>query len=272
MQEFSTSPKEMLASVWRNRELIRALTRREIAARYRGAFLGVFWSFFNPIFMLAVYTFVFSVVFQSRWNGGSGSKAEFALILYVGMIVFGLFAECVNRAPSLILANVSYVKKVVFPLEILAVVALGSALFSLLTSLSIWLAFYLAFFGIPPVTLLLFPFVLLPLILMTGGLTWLLAAFGVYLRDIGQLIGVVVTAMMFLTPIFYQVSTLPVKYQRLININPLAFVVEQSRQVLVWGKIPDLGFWSLALLVSALTAWLGFFVFQKLRKGFADVI
>ena len=272
MQDFSASPKEMFASVWRNRELIRALTRREIAARYRGSFLGVFWSFFNPIFMLAVYTFVFSVVFQARWNGGTGSKTEFALILYVGMIVFGLFSECVNRAPTLVLSNVNYVKKVVFPLEILPVVALGSALFNVLTSLLIWFVFYLVFFGVPPITLLFFPIVLLPLVLMTEGLTWFLAALGVYIRDIGQLIGVVITALMFLTPIFYQASVLPIKYQKLININPLAVVVEQSRQVLIWGNIPDLGFWSFALFVSFLVAWLAFSSFQKLRKGYADDI
>lgn len=272
MQEFSASPKEMFASVWRNRELIRALTRREIAARYRGSFLGIFWSFFNPIFMLAVYTFVFSVVFQARWNGGTGSKTEFALILYVGMVVFGLFSECVNHAPDLILANVSYVKKVVFPLEILIVVDLGSALFNLLTNLLIWLVFYLVFFGVPPVTLVLFPFILLPLVFMTGGVAWLLAALGVYLRDIGQMIGVVITALMFLTPIFYQASTLPIKYQKLVGINPLAVAVESSRQVMIWGKIPRLESWLLALMTSVLFAWFGFVVFQKLRRGFADVI
>ena len=139
MRHFSASPIEMFANLWRNRELIKASAKREVLGRYRGSFLGVLWSFFNPLFMLAVYTFVFSVVFQARWGGGSGSKTEFALVLFAGLLVFNLFAECINRAPGLILSNTNYVKKVVFPLEILPFVALLSALFHTLISLGVWL-------------------------------------------------------------------------------------------------------------------------------------
>ncbi len=119
MQQFYASPKEMIASLWRHRELIRASVKREILGRYRGSAMGLLWSFFNPVFMLTVYTFVFSEVFKARWSAGSESKTEFALVLFAGLIVFNLFSECINRAPSLILSNPNYVKKVVFPLEIL---------------------------------------------------------------------------------------------------------------------------------------------------------
>lgn len=272
MRDFSASPREIAASLWRNRDLTVALTKREVVGRYRGSFMGILWSFFNPVFMLAVYTFVFSVVFKARWSGGSESRTEFALVLFAGMIVFALFSECVNRAPSLILANVNYVKKVVFPLEILPFISLGAAAFHLLVSVAVWLIFYLIFFGVPHSTVLLLPIVLLPLVLFTLGLSWMLASLGVYLRDVGQIVGVFTTALLFLSPIFYPVTALPAEYQTLLHLNPLTPVIEQTRQVLVWGKLPDFGFWTAAMAAGAAVAWLGFAWFQKTRKGFADVL
>ena len=161
MLTFSLSPKEMIASCWRNRYLIRKSVQREVVGRYRGSFLGILWSFFHPLFMLAVYTFVFSVVFKARWQTAGDSKTEFALILFSGLMVFNLFADCINRAPGLILAHASYVKKVVFPLEILPLVTIGGALFHLAVSFAVWLLAYLVFFGVPHATILLLPVVLM---------------------------------------------------------------------------------------------------------------
>ena len=272
MQRFSATPGEMFASFWRNRSLVRALVRREVTGRYRGSILGLLWSFFNPLFMLSVYTFVFSVIFKARWNVGSDSKLEFALVLFAGLIVFNLFADCVSRAPILILANVNYVKKVIFPLEILPVVVMGSALFHALVSLSVWLVFYFIFFGIPPVSALLLPLVIVPVILFTMGFSWIIASLGVFLRDVAQVIGTVITVLMFLSPIFYPLSTLPAKYRPVLFFNPLTLALEQVRNVLIWGKIPDLLVFLVYLAVSGLLAWLGFAWFQKTRKGFADVL
>lgn len=272
MQDFSASPKEMVASLWRNRNLIKTLIKREVVGRYRGSVFGILWSFFNPVFMLLVYTFVFSVVFNARWTVESDSKTEFALILFAGLIVFNLFAECFNRSPSLILANVNYVKKVVFPLEILPWVALGSALFHTLISLGVWLIAYLILFGAPHPTVLFLPLVFLPLLLFIMGLTWGLASLGVYLRDISQLAGTVTTVLMFLSPIFYPITALPEKYQNLLLLNPLAPVIGQVRDVLFWGKLPDMTILSAYLVGAILFAWLGFAWFQKTRKGFADVL
>lgn len=272
MREFSVSPREMAASVWRNRNLVRALVQREVIGRYRGSFMGILWSFFNPVFMLVIYTFVFSVVFKARWSGGSDSKTEFALVLFAGLIMFNLFSECFNRAPGLILANVNYVKKVVFPLEILPWVALGSALFHTLISIGVWLVAYVFLFGVPHVTVLLLPLIMLPLLLFIIGLSWGLAALGVYLRDVSQVIGVLTTVLMFLSPIFYSGSALPVEYRHLLQLNPLTPAIEQARDVLFWGKVPDLCALGLYLLGSSLIAWLGFAWFQKTRKGFADVL
>lgn len=272
MQDFSTSPKAMVSSLWRNRRLIKALVTREVVGRYRGSMLGILWSFFNPVFMLLVYTFVFSVVFKARWSGGSDSKTEFALVLFAGLIVFNLFSECINRAPTLILNNVNYVKKVVFPLEILPFVAMGSALFHFAISLVVWLIAYIFLFGVPHVSSLALPLVIAPLLLLTMGLTWMLAALGVYLRDISQLTGTATTVLMFLSPIFYPLSALPEKYRPLLLLNPLGPTIEQTREVLFWGNLPSALVVGACFAVFALAAWLGFISFQKTRKGFADVL
>lgn len=272
MQQFSFSPREMIASFWRNRSLIKVMVIREVTGRYRGSVMGILWSFFIPIFMLGVYTFVFSVVFKARWNTGSDSKTEFALLLFAGLIVFNLFSECINRAPSLILSNVNYVKKVVFPLEILPWVALGAAMFHAMTSLSVWFLAYFILFGFPHITVLLLPLVILSLLLFIMGLSWGLASLGVYLRDISQFIGIVTTVMLFLSPIFYPASALPEKYRHFLMVNPLYPTIEQTREVLFWGKMPDMTILALYILGAALVAWLGFAWFQKTRKGFADVL
>lgn len=272
MQNFSISPKEMVASLWRNHSLIGALIKREVVGRYRGSFMGILWSFFNPIFMLAVYTFVFSFIFKARWSVGSDSKAEFALVLFSGLMIFNIFAECINRSPSLILSNVNYVKKVVFPLEILPWVTMGAALFHALISLVVWLIAYVACFGVPHVSLVALPLVIAPLILFIMGLSWWLASLGVFLRDVAQFIGVITMTMMFLSPIFYPATALPEEYRSFLFMNPLTPAIEQARQVLFWGNMPDYKLLAIYTLAAAAVAWGGFAWFQKTRKGFADVL
>lgn len=272
MRNFSSSPTEMVAVFWRNRELIKASAKREILGRYRGSVMGILWSFFNPLLMLAVYTIVFSVVFQARWGVSGGSKTEFAVVLFAGLIVFNLFAECINRSPSLILSNVNYVKKVVFPLEILPAVTLLSAMFHALISLGVWFLAYGLFFGVPHASALLLPLIVLPFVMFIMGLSWGLASLGVYLRDVSQIIGVVTSVLMFMSPIFYPVSALPENYRHLLYLNPLTPVIEMTRDVLYWGKMPDFPLLSIYWLLTAFIAWLGFAWFQKTRKGFADVL
>lgn len=272
MRNFSASPLEMCAIPWRNRALIRASTKREILGRYRGSFLGLLWSFFNPLFMLAVYTFVFSVVFKARWNVASDSKTEFALVLFAGLIIFNLFGDSISRAPSLVLSNTNYVKKVVFPLEILPIVSLLSALFHGMVSLGVWLLAYIIFFGLPHATVLYLPLVILPFLLLLLGLSWGLASLGVFLRDVSQFIGMLITVLMFMTPLFYPATALPEKYRHWLYFNPLTSVVEQARDVLYWGKQPNFSMLGIYSLTSVLIAWLGFAWFQKTRKGFADVL
>lgn len=272
MQAFSSSPSEMFSIFGRNLSLLKALTKREIIGRYRGSAMGLLWSFFNPLFMLAIYTFVFGTVFKSRWNSESNSQTEFALVLFAGLIVFNLFAECVNKAPNLILFNSNYVKKVVFPLEVLPCVALGSAVFHAVVSWSVWFIAYIILFGVPHATSLLLPFVMLPLMFFVLGITWWLASLGVYLRDVAQFVGIAVTVLMFLAPIFYPASSLPEGFRKFLMLNPLTIVVEQVRDVVFWGKMPNWIALTITLFISLIVAWLGFAWFQKTRKGFADVI
>ncbi len=258
---------------WRHRHLIWQMARREVIGRYRGSVLGLLWSFFNPLLMLAVYTFVFSVVFQARWGQGeSGGRAEFAIILFAGLIVFNLFAEVINRAPGLIVSHANYVKKVVFPLEILPVVAAGSALFHTLVSLAVLLLAFALIHHSLPWTVLLFPVVLLPLVVLTIGLAWFLASLGVFLRDVAQTVGILTTALLFLSPIFFPASALPEMIRPFLFLNPLALVIEQTREVLIWGRVPDWLGLALYGVISLMVAGAGLLWFQKTRKGFADVL
>jgi len=271
-QPYPTSIRELFLSQWRNRHLIVQLTKRDVLGRYRGSIMGLTWSFFNPLIMLTVYTFVFSVVFKARWSVAGEDKINFAIILFVGLIAYNLFAECINRAPGLILSNSNYVKKVVFPLEVLPSVALGSALFHAAVSLTVLLAAQLIINQRLPWTVVIFPVILLPLLLATMGFAWVLSALGVYVRDIGQVTTIFTTILMFLSPLFYPLSALPKQYQVWLAFNPLTFIIEQGRNVLIFGKTPDWTLWTVALAGSLPVCAAGFWWFQKTRKGFADVL
>ena len=201
-------------SIWSNRRLTLRLTERDILSRYRGSVLGIGWSFITPLAMLAVYTFIFSQVFKARWGGleQSGPLA-FAVNLFAGLIAFNLFSECVGKAPMLIVSNPNYVKKVVFPLDTLGWVAVGSSCFNALTSIFILIIFELAAFGKVPGTIIWIPIIWLPLICASLATTWIIAMMGVFLRDIGQIIAVALNMLMFLSPIFFPISAMPEKLQ-----------------------------------------------------------
>lgn len=271
----ATSPMAMVRGLWQARELIAAMAKREVVGRYRGSAMGLLWSFLHPIFLLAVYTFVFSVVFKARWGVAAGageSRTLFAMLLFTGMIVHGMFAEVLNRAPNLILGNTNYVTKVVFPIEILPVITMAAALFHGVVSLLVLLVAFAIFNGFVHWTAMLVPLVFLPLVVFTLGVAWFLASLGVFVRDVGQTIGLFMTVMLFLSPVFYPVTALPEAFRPWMMANPLTFIIEQARSVLVFGQWPDWQGLSLYSLVALLVAWLGFAWFQKTRRGFADVL
>lgn len=268
-----TSPVSLVQSFWHNRQLLYQMTKREILGRYKGSVMGLLWSFLNPLFLLAVFTFVFSVVFKARWGlGEDETKIQFAIVLFAGLIVHGLFSEVLNRAPGLILSNVNFVKKVVFPLEILPGIVMGAALFHSLVSVCVLLGVFLVIKGFLHWTILFAPIVLLPLVVFTLGIAWLLASLGVFLRDVGQTINIVTMVMMFLSPVFYPITALPEVYRPWILCNPLTFIIEQTREVLVWGHQPNWIGLAIYGLISIVIAWLGYSWFQQTRKGFADVL
>ncbi|WP_246022824.1 ABC transporter permease [Cognatilysobacter terrigena] len=254
--------------------MIGQLTQREVVGRYRGSMMGVAWSFLHPLLMLAVYTFVFSVVFRARWPGvmAEQGRARFALMLFIGVIAHGLVAEAITKAPALIVGNASYVKKVVFPLEALVWSLVGSATFHAVVSLSILLLVKWTTEHWVPVTAWWLPVTLFPLVMFSLGIAWLFAALGAFLRDIGQLAGLLATILMFMAPVFYPIASLPEPYRAWIQLNPLTVAIEQSRRIVFDGLPPDFKALGIYYIAAFLAMACGYAVFQKLRRGFADVL
>jgi lipopolysaccharide transport system permease protein len=268
-----SSPLALLRTLWTHRALVRALVGREIVGRYKGSVLGVVWSFLTPLLMVLVFTFVFGEIFQARWAGSPNSGGmDFASALFTGLLAYQFLSECLSRAPSLIVANANYVKKVVFPLEILPVVSVIAAVFHLLVAYAILIGLILASNWTLGPSALLAPVVLMPYIALTLGLTWAISALGVYLRDIGQLIQPALTALLFLSPVFYPLSSVPAALQPVYLANPVTYVSETLRGVLLHQTLPDPLSWLVFTGLSLLVAWLGLSLFQTTRKGFADVI
>jgi lipopolysaccharide transport system permease protein len=265
-------PLAPFRTAWRHRVLIGRLAAREIAARYRGSVLGLAWMIANPLLMLSVYTFVFTVVFKARWGSEGGGSLEFAVYLFSGMVLFGVLSDCLTRAPTLMLENVSYIKKVVFPLEILPLAVMAGALANAGVGLVILLIFQTAAMGPPPLTALATPLVVAPLLMLALGLSWFLASLGVFLRDVRQMVGVLVTVLMFLSPIFYPLDALPEEFRAVILLNPMTIMLEQSKDVLFRGRLPSPASIAAACGIGWSVMWLGYAWFNKTRKGFADVV
>ena len=258
---------------WRHRTLIYQFAKREILGRYRGSILGLGWSFATPLLMLAVYTFVFVGVFKARWPGAeSGGGGEFALQIFAGLLAFNFFSEVINRAPRLIVDQPNLVKKVVFPLEILPWVSVLSGLFHLLLSILVLLIGILIVRGEVSPTLIALPLILLPFFVLLLGLGWGLGALGVYIRDIGQMMGLALNLLMFLSPIFYSLDSLPPKMQSWMLANPLTLIIEQIRGATLGNSWPDWQALALYSLLAFAVAIVGAAFFEAARKGFADVL
>lgn len=268
----SLNPKGILGSLISHHSLISQLARREVAGRYRGSVMGFFWTLLNPLLMLTIYTFIFGYVFKMRWGDMDLGDGSFAMTLFCGLIVHGMFAECITRAPGLITGNVNYVKKVVFPIEILPWVTIYAAFFHALMSLLVLCLINLLITGSVPLTIFWLPVVYLPFIIFLVGCLWLFSALGVFLSDIQQLMGVLTTALLFLSPVFYPISALPENFQMLIYLNPLTLIIEQSREIVLWGHLPNFELLALYGLVALCIAIIGYTWFQKSRRGFADVL
>ena len=257
----------------RNRSLLWQMTKRNIEVRYKGSALGLVWSFVQPLLMLMVYTFVFSVVFKARWGVDTGgSKGAFAVIMFAGLSMYNLFSEAVSMCCGCIVGNQNLVKKVIFPLEILPL----AQTFSTFILGMAW--FILLFFGTVfilgkiSLTMLLLPVVMVPLMLFTLGIAYFVSALGVYVRDTQYVIGVVLQILFFMTPIFYPIDAVPERFRVWLQMNPLTVMIEQGRNVFLYGRLPDWGYLGLAALVSLVALQFGYFFFQRTKRGFADVL
>ena len=269
---YRADPLYIPGSIVEHRFVIGQLAKRAILGRYRGTVLGLLWSLVTPLLLLAVYTFVFGTILQVRWVSQSGGNAEFAAILFSGMLVHGILAECLTQASTLIVANPQYVKKVVFPLEALPWVTVISAFFQGVISTGILLAYLFFVQGGIPWTAVLFPIPLFVLAFVCIAVGWLISATAVYLKDIAQMMGLLSTVLFFMAPILYPKTVLPVEFQNLLYLNPLTYIIEQFRAVVLWGELPNWNGLALYGIASVAIAWMSLAWFQKTRKGFADVL
>lgn len=266
-----------MKELFNNHDLIIQLLKRDVLERYRGSSFGILWSFMYPVFMLVIYLFVFGIVFKMKWGVAPGENAiastvPFGVIIFSGLVLHAFLGECLTRSSTLITANQQYVKKVVFPLPILSIVCVGTALFHLLAGLLILLIF-MAFAGVlPSLTIIYTPLVLLPFVLLMLGVSWLLSSICVFISDIAQLMGVLVTVLLFLAPIFYPLSIVPEQYQAWMYLNPLTVVIEQFRAVMLFGQQPDWLVLGIYYVVALSVLFIGFEFFKRTKGAFADVV
>jgi lipopolysaccharide transport system permease protein len=267
-----TTPWSVFSSAWTHRRLILRLARREVEARYKGSALGILWMIILPLLMLGVYTFVFSFIFHSQFTSPTGATAPFFLLAYVGIILLNLFNESVGRAPGMMLGNVTYIKKVVFPLEILPYVTVVAETITVLSSAAVMAIFYWLTLGKPPHTAVWTPVMIAPLFLMTLGWVWFISSLGVFLRDLRHVVVVILSLIPFLSPVFYQLSMIRSSARFFLYLSPLTVVLEQVRNVLFWGIAPNWALWGVYTIVSWMVAWAGLAWFRRAQTGFADVV
>ena len=267
---------KLIETLRKNRDLITIFTKREIESRYKGSFLGIMWSIVNPLLMLSVYTLVFSKIFKSRWGNlgadGFDDPTQFAVNLFAGLIVFNIFAECANKGPYLISSNPNYVKKVVFPVEILGIATAGSALFHGIISLLILISIrILNGEGVSPSVMVL-PILWGSYIIGITGMCWILSLIGALIKDIGQIVGSVVSIMMFLSPVFYPTEMIPQGIKWIADINPLAYIIGETRKILFDGEIPNIGKLTVFIVISFVTSEISLGILKRKQKGLGDVL
>ena len=262
------NPATMARELWGYRDLIRQFTIREVLGRYRGSFLGFFWSFISPLLLLSVYAFVFGTLIKKK----DEDPINFAMELFCGMIIFTIFSETVMRSPQLIVSNVNYVKKVVFPLEVLPAAIFGCSLIHGLISTSVLLAGLGLVMHHASWTMLYLPLVLLPLLMFCCGLAWIAAALGVFMRDLAQIVTFIIQFLMFTTPIFFRVSDFPPENRAIFNFHPLALVITDARRVLIWNGAPWWPGWLAVTAIAFVVMMLGYAWFMHSKQFFADVI
>lgn len=261
----------MLRTLWLQRSLLFELTKREFSGRYGGSISGIAWSFVQPIFLLSIYTVAFGVILKARW-GFSGGTTDYAFLLFAALIVFGAFSDCLGKGPTLIKSHPNFIKKIVFPLEILPWVSVLSALCHAIIGCFIWMAGFMLVGHAPHLTWFFFPLILICFFPFLLGIGWLLSGLGVFLPALNQLPPLFSHVLLFLTPIFYSLDAAPPHLQPFLALNPLTFVIEQARLVLFFGTSPHLKGLLLYFVLSSLFALCSLIIFKRLRPSFADMV
>jgi lipopolysaccharide transport system permease protein len=271
----SVNPLSAIRSFWKYRELIFQLSMREITMKYIGTTLGGLWSFLTPLLMLSIYTYVFSVVLKSKWNDPLHhveGTTHFAMILYAGLIPFSMLTETASRATAVILGVPNYVKKVVFPLEILPIVTVAGILFHSLINLFLLAIGIYWFLGFASHTIFLLPLVYLPLIFICIGLAWFISSLCVFAKDVRQGVEILVQLLLFVSPVIYPVTAVPESLRPLILMNPLTPILDGFRRTLLWQEPLDWFSWSIWTAISLMVAWLGYIWFMKTKNEFANIL
>lgn len=273
------SPWRMTTGMVRHWDLIWKFAARDIVEMYKGSYLGLVWVIAQPLLILGVYTFVFSAVLEAKdWMGGgdevgtSGRHAGFALMFFTGHLLYQFFSNVVQKSPTLLIGRRNLVQRVVFPVEILPVASALSALVYALIAIALLLIAAAAFAGIVNWTVLLLPAVLAPLVMLSLGLSWILASLGVFIRDTRVFTEVVVSLLYFMTPIFYTIDAVPDDYKWVLRLNPMSTIVTSGRDVLLLGQAPDWQALGIVTVASVLVMQIGYFWFMRTKRVFADVI
>lgn len=268
-----TNPKKIIAHIWSYRYLLFQLVRRNIEVRYRGTMVGIMWAAITPIVILIVYTFVFGVILNVDWGGRFGdSKIGFALILFSGISVFNIFSESLSASAVVIRGNVSYVKKTIFPLEILPVSSVLSSFFFGLIWLLILMAAMVTFFRHLCLSVAALPLLLAPLFFFSCGLSWIVSSMGVFLSDMPHAVSVALLVLKFMTPIFYSIDMVPSYLRWVFILNPVSFMVVATRQALIFGQWPDWNMFFIILIFSLVVFQGGYFLFMKTKQDFSDML
>lgn len=262
----------MIRTIIKNRYLLGQLTKKDIELKYKDSVLGMLWSVIVPILMIVIYTFVFSVVFRPQWISDTGSKFEFSLIMYCGLVAFNMLSDVMARSSGLIAANANYVKKVIFPLELLSVVITLTALFNSFISLIVLVIAKFILTHTVSVTLPLVVVVYIPLVIFTVGVSLMLSAMSVYLKDIASVISVVITVLMYVSPVFFSLESVPESYRIICEINPMTYMIENFRNVVLYGTMPNWLYLVISFVIAIVMAWLGGTIFRRAKEGFADVL
>ena len=257
--------------LWRYRHMIHHLTASQLVQRYRGSLLGILWTVVQPLLMLGIYSFVFGAIFRPRWMEAGGGTS-FTLVLFCGLTAYGFFSDSLSRSTGLITGNPNYVKKIIFPLELLAVTNVLAAFVQSLAGFGILLLAQIWLHGFVPWTACLFPLAFLPLFLITLALCWIFSSLSVYFRDMENLMGLLLSGLMFLSPVFYSLQAVPEKVRPFFYLNPVTWAVEDLRRVLLWGEGLNWPIWGLQMCIAGLMLGLAYRWFKRLQPGFADVL